>query len=122
MLCHHTEYHVTTTTNCAPPTQHIHCSKLNTLVLTTVSTVCRLDVGCVQDLNRQIVKSDTGSIRFPDIDFEIPALSQRGQLNTIEGVLARAIDGLSEQQPVRKVCCTTVSHTGWLIDHRSPSL
>lgn len=55
------------------------------------------------DLNRQVVKSDTATLRIPEIDFEIPANTQKGSLNTLEGVLSRAIEGLEEQQPVRRV-------------------
>jgi len=62
-----------------------------------------LIINTAQDLNRQVVKSDTGRVIFPAIAFEIPALAQRGQLNTVEGVLSRAIDGLSESQPIRRV-------------------
>ncbi|KAG0231429.1 nucleolar zinc-finger protein [Actinomortierella wolfii] len=52
------------------------------------------------DLNRQLVKSDSAVVKFPDIDFEIPA--QRGHLTTIEGLLQTVIDDLSSDQPVRK--------------------
>lgn len=31
-----------------------------------------------KDLNRQVVKSDFTSVRFPKLDFEIPAESQKG--------------------------------------------
>ena len=31
-----------------------------------------------QDLNRQLVKSDRASVRIPELDFEIPAATQRG--------------------------------------------
>ncbi|KAG0292989.1 nucleolar zinc-finger protein [Linnemannia gamsii] len=52
------------------------------------------------DLNRQLVKTDTASVKIPEIDFEIPA--QRGQLTTIEGLLSTVIDDLESDQPVRK--------------------
>jgi C4-type Zn-finger protein len=43
-----------------------------------------LNVTDSEDLNRQVIKSDTGSIYFPDLDFEIPKETQRGTINTIE--------------------------------------
>jgi zinc finger protein len=55
-----------------------------------------------EDLNRQLVKSDSASIRFVEADIEIPATSRRGVLTTVEGLINSAIDDLSAQQPVRK--------------------
>ncbi|KAF9126057.1 hypothetical protein BGX30_000183 [Mortierella sp. GBA39] len=52
------------------------------------------------DLNRQIVKTDTATVKIPEVDFEIPA--QRGQLTTVEGLLSTVIDDLESDQPVRK--------------------
>jgi zinc finger protein len=62
-----------------------------------------LSVTSSKDMDRQIVKSDASTLRIPEIDFEIPANTQKGCLNTLEGILTRAIDGLQEQQPVRRV-------------------
>ncbi|KAI9203252.1 ZPR1 zinc-finger domain-containing protein [Polychytrium aggregatum] len=53
------------------------------------------------DLNRQVVKADSASVRFEELDFEIPPDSQRGVLSTVEGILSRAVDGLSQDQPQR---------------------
>ena len=64
-----------------------------------------------RDLSRQIVKSETASIKLVELDFEIPAGTQRGVLSTIEGILDRAIDGLSQEQPVRKVIFSREIHT-----------
>lgn len=58
------------------------------------------------DLNRQIVKTDTASVKIPEVDFEIPA--QRGQLTTIEGLLSTVVDDLESDQPVRKVTVRAV--------------
>lgn len=33
---------------------------------------------CVQDMNREVVKTDYASARIPELDFEIPAFSQKG--------------------------------------------
>jgi len=32
----------------------------------------------VQDMNREIVKTDCATVRIPELDFEIPAFSQKG--------------------------------------------
>ena len=56
-----------------------------------------------QDLNRQVVRSDSASVKIPELDFEIPASSQKGTLSTIEGIISRAIEGLQQEQPVRQV-------------------
>jgi zinc finger protein len=68
-----------------------------------------LSVHDEKDLNRQIVKSDAATLRIPEIDFEIPANTQKGTLNTLEGILMRAIEGLEEQQPVRRIMNATVA-------------
>lgn len=38
-------------------------------------------------LSRQIVKSDKAAVRIPELDFEIPGVSQKATLTTIEGLL-----------------------------------
>lgn len=63
----------------------------------------KLSVSTPEDLNRQVVKSDAASFAIPELEFESPAFSQKGELNTIEGLLERAITGLSQDQPVRKI-------------------
>jgi len=40
-----------------------------------------------KDLNRQIIKSDSGLIRIPEMDFEIPPMTQKGGISTIEGMM-----------------------------------
>lgn len=37
-----------------------------------------LTVETVDDLNRQVVKSDYANVKIPDVDFEIPSKSQSG--------------------------------------------
>lgn len=61
-----------------------------------------LQVKTPQDLNRRVVKSDQTSVRFVELDFEIPARSQKGEVTTIEGIIDRAISGLEQDQPVRR--------------------
>lgn len=46
------------------------------------------------------MKSEFSSVRFHELDLEIPAKS--GLLTTIEGLISRVIDDLSAEQPVRK--------------------
>lgn len=53
-------------------------------------------------LNRQVVKSETATIKIPELDFEIPPEAQRGSLSTVEGILVRAADELQALQDERK--------------------
>ncbi|KAF6170493.1 hypothetical protein GIB67_031901 [Kingdonia uniflora] len=53
-------------------------------------------------LNRQVLKSDSASIKIPELDFEIPREAQRGTLSTIEGILMRAADELQALQGERQ--------------------
>lgn len=53
-------------------------------------------------LNRSVVKSEFATIRIPELDFEIPPQTQKGSINTIEGFLANAIDGISALQAERR--------------------
>ncbi|KAK6345873.1 nucleolar zinc-finger protein [Orbilia blumenaviensis] len=52
------------------------------------------------DLQRQVVKSDSCTCRFPVLDLEIPA--QRGQLTTVEGLLRGVLEDLETDQEKRK--------------------
>ncbi|KAL4161865.1 hypothetical protein PRNP1_002416 [Phytophthora ramorum] len=61
-----------------------------------------LDVTDAEDLNRQLIKADAGVVYFPALDFEIPRETQRGSINTIEGVLQKAIEDLRENQDHRR--------------------
>lgn len=54
-------------------------------------------------LNRQVVKSEYATIIIPEIQLEIPNTTQKGSLNTIEGILSRAATDLEQDQAVRKV-------------------
>ncbi|KAM4828265.1 zinc finger protein ZPR1 [Thomomys bottae] len=55
-----------------------------------------------EDMNREVVKTDSATTRIPELDFEIPAFSQKGALTTVEGLISRAITGLEQDQPSRK--------------------
>uniref|UniRef100_A0A0E0ID91 Zinc finger ZPR1-type domain-containing protein n=1 Tax=Oryza nivara TaxID=4536 RepID=A0A0E0ID91_ORYNI len=61
--------------------------------------------GCcyrLEILNRQVVKSDSATIKIPELDFEIPPEAQRGSLSTVEGIIMRAVDELQALQDERK--------------------
>lgn len=61
-----------------------------------------LTVESPADLNRQVVKSDYTSIKIHELDFEIPAQSQKGEVTTVEGIVSRAIAGLTQDQALRR--------------------
>ncbi|KAH9023224.1 zf-ZPR1-domain-containing protein [Lactarius pseudohatsudake] len=54
-----------------------------------------------QDLNRQIVKSDTCTVAIPEYELTIPA--SKGQLTTVEGIIGDVIRDLSYDQPLRRI-------------------
>ncbi|KAF6107232.1 ZPR1 zinc finger [Phyllostomus discolor] len=53
-------------------------------------------------MNREVVKTDSATTRIPELDFEIPAFSQKGVLTTVEGLISRAVSGLEQDQPTRR--------------------
>ncbi|KAG5508272.1 hypothetical protein JKF63_05528 [Porcisia hertigi] len=62
-----------------------------------------LQVASKRDLDRQVVKSEFATITIPSLELEIPPESQRGNLNTVEGILTQTYDGLQQQQALRKI-------------------
>lgn len=62
----------------------------------------KISSGDRQMLNRQVVKSESATIKIPELDFEIPPEAQRGSLSTVEGVLRRAADELEALQEERR--------------------
>ncbi|RLV90786.1 Zinc finger protein ZPR1 [Spathaspora sp. JA1] len=52
------------------------------------------------DFNRQIVKSETATVRFTELDIEIPP--KKGQLINVEGILQEMIEDLESDQPQRQ--------------------
>ena len=52
------------------------------------------------DFGRQVVKSDTATVKFIELDLEIPA--GRGQLTNVEGLLSTVMDDLELGQEARK--------------------
>eukprot|EP01129_Flabellula_baltica_P013258 TRINITY_DN6126_c0_g2_i1.p1 TRINITY_DN6126_c0_g2~~TRINITY_DN6126_c0_g2_i1.p1 ORF type:complete len:465 (+),score=139.47 TRINITY_DN6126_c0_g2_i1:40-1395(+) len=61
-----------------------------------------LRINDVEDLNRQLVKSDYAYVYLPELDFEIPSETQKGILSTVEGILTQARDNIAHLQPVRR--------------------
>ena len=53
------------------------------------------------DLDRQIIKSDSATITIPSIQLEIPPYTQKGTITTIEGMLKTAAENLERDQPER---------------------
>ena len=69
----------------------------------TLTPGCWLNsVAKPDDLDRQVIKSQHATIRLPELDFEIPPLTQAGSLSTVEGVLMQAASGLESMQPQRR--------------------
>ncbi|KAI8996384.1 zf-ZPR1-domain-containing protein [Trametes punicea] len=54
-----------------------------------------------EDLDRQLVKSNTCTVEIPEFELTIPP--GRGQLTTIEGLIRDIITDLSADQPLRRV-------------------
>ena len=52
------------------------------------------------DFERQVIKADTGVVKFIELDVEVPA--GRGQLTNVEGLLTTIIDDLEMGQEARK--------------------
>eukprot|EP00033_Pygsuia_biforma_P000707 GCRY01000828.1.p1 GENE.GCRY01000828.1~~GCRY01000828.1.p1 ORF type:complete len:438 (-),score=84.98 GCRY01000828.1:36-1349(-) len=55
-----------------------------------------------EDLGRMVVKQNTASVTIPELDFEIPANTQKGKMTTIEGLLCNTIEGLQLDQDARQ--------------------
>ncbi|XP_043694775.1 zinc finger protein ZPR1 homolog [Telopea speciosissima] len=98
-----------------------HCGERNNEVqfageLQPRGCLYRLEVpsGDQKMLNRQVIKSDSATIKIPELDFEIPPEAQRGKLSTIEGILLRAVDELQALQEERK---KVVPETAEALDH-----
>ncbi|SCO93024.1 zinc finger protein, putative [Plasmodium malariae] len=49
-----------------------------------------------EHLDRQLIKSEYGVFKIPEIDFEIPKETQKGSINTIEGFIQTSLNNLSD--------------------------
>lgn len=61
-----------------------------------------VEIRTEKDMDRQVIRTNSASVRIPELDFEIPGFTQKGSLSTVEGVLQRAVEGLEQEQPLRK--------------------
>ena len=61
-----------------------------------------LQVTGLTDLNRQVIKSEWGSVLVPDVELEIPCEAQQGSSSTVEGFLTKTVEGLQSQQDERR--------------------
>lgn len=52
------------------------------------------------DFSRQVVKSETATCTFTELELEIPP--ERGQLTNVEGLLTEMVENLQNDQPARK--------------------
>ncbi len=55
-----------------------------------------------KDMNRQLVKSEYATITIPELELEVPPQTQKGMLNTIEGILQQTVEGLMAEQESRQ--------------------
>ncbi|MCJ1461843.1 hypothetical protein MMC07_000442 [Pseudocyphellaria aurata] len=60
-----------------------------------------VEAGQPELLSRQVVKSDSASVTVPELEFEIPAATQKGTITTLEGLLSDAADNLRALQEQR---------------------
>ncbi|GAA0170558.1 hypothetical protein LIER_24789 [Lithospermum erythrorhizon] len=86
-----------------------HCNERNNYVQFAgeiqpkgCSYVLDVPAGDQKMFGRQVVKSETATIKIPELEFEIPPESQCGSLSTVEGILVQAVDGLQALQEERK--------------------
>ena len=69
--------------------------------------------GDQQALSRQVVKSDNAVVTVPELEFEIPATTQKGSITTVEGLLMDAASNIKLLQEERRAADPT---TAKLID------
>lgn len=63
----------------------------------------KLTIDDIKDLNRRVCKTDYSGVRIEELDFEIPPKSQKGEITTIEGIIDRVVNGLSQDQEKRNL-------------------
>jgi len=71
-------------------------------VIQEMGQTLTLKVVKARDMVRQVIRTDNAKVTIPELDFEIPAGSQKGSFTTVEGILQRAVQGLEQEQPVRR--------------------
>lgn len=65
-------------------------------------TSLAVPAGAPDILSRQLVKAETATASVPELEFEIPAGTQKGCITTVEGLLREAADKLRALQPERR--------------------
>ncbi|KAI9930509.1 hypothetical protein ASPWEDRAFT_109003 [Aspergillus wentii DTO 134E9] len=60
-----------------------------------------LEVENVNDLQRQVIRSDISIFKLESLDIEMP--KGEGQMTNVEGVIQRIHESLSSEQPLRKI-------------------
>ncbi|KAG4305354.1 hypothetical protein PORY_001524 [Pneumocystis oryctolagi] len=69
-------------------------------VIQEKGTIYTFLVESKNDLNRQIIKSETSSIFLKELDLEIPP--GKGKISNIEGIIRSVLEDLELNQPLRK--------------------
>ncbi|XP_046543972.1 zinc finger protein ZPR1-like [Haliotis rubra] len=54
-----------------------------------------------EDLNRQVVQTNFATVSIPELEFESPP--NKGVLTTVEGIIQRAVEGLNQDQVLRRI-------------------
>merc|ERR1719410_1909584 len=62
----------------------------------------KVTISSERDLCRQVVRSDFATVTVPELELEIPPKGQKGEISTVEGILARTVAALEQDQPVRR--------------------
>ena len=65
------------------------------------ANLARVRARCAHASCAQVVKADSATATVPELEFEIPAGTQRGTITTVEGLLREASDALRVLQPQR---------------------
>ena len=83
----------------------LHCWYVTITHTTNTSLTLFVDfqVNSIEDLNRQVVKSNHCTITIPEVGLEIPPEAQAGSLSTIEGILMKTTCALHESNERRKL-------------------
>lgn len=62
-----------------------------------------LKINCEKDWDREIIKSEFGTLKIAAIQLEIPSSRGVSWLRPLEGVFASVIEDLEKDQPLRKI-------------------
>ncbi len=78
-----------------------HCGAKNNEVksngeITEMGKMIKLNANCVDDLKRDLFKSETAAIFIPEIELELSYGTLGGVYTTVEGVLEKVLSHLEE--------------------------